>query len=288
MCLQKNTISKLCEWYVDCLFHVPKAGKPRKAGLRIVTMKLLTTCAVLFSFAGLCIAQTPQVPSKDANEIVAKMFAHDRQQETLTQGYEGTRQYVLDNDKFHKHAELAVSVKCGADGVKHFEVVAEDGWKSANKHVLRKMLESETETSDPAFRTKTRLTPDNYDFSMTGTAVVDNRLTYVINVLPKRNDKYLLKGTIWVDAEDFALVRVEGEPARNPSFWTRKIHFVHQFRKDGSYWFPVSTQSVTEARIFGSTNVTIGYFDYKPNSALPTHSGSQQVAQVTEENRDLH
>ncbi len=251
-------------------------------------MKLLTTFTMLLSLAATALAQNAQQSPTDANDIVAKMFAHDRHQEAAIAGYEGTRRYIFENEKFHKHSELVVSVKCGTDGVKHFEVVAEDGWKSANKHVLRKMLESETETSDPAFRAKTRVTPENYDFSLTGTGSIDNRLTYVIEVFPKRSDKYLFKGRVWVDAQDFALVRVEGQPARNPSFWTRKIHFVQQYRKDGSVWFPVSTESVTEARIFGTTNVTIGYFDYKPNSALPVDSGSRQVAQITEAKHDLH
>ena len=250
-------------------------------------MKLLTTCAVLVSLAAVSLAQSAQQPQMDANAVVAKMFTHDRQQESTTQGYEGTRRYTLDNEKFQKHAELVVSVRCGTDGVKHFEVVAEDGWKSANKHVLLKMLESETETSTPSFRTRTRITPDNYDFSLAGTELVDKRLTYVIDLIPKRDDKYLLKGRIWVDAQDFALVRVEGQPARNPSFWTRKVHFVHQYQKDGSFWFPVSTQSVTEARIFGTTNVTIGYFEYKPNSAQAVDSASQQIARIRQGNHDL-
>ena len=251
-------------------------------------MKFLTTYAVLLSLAATAFAQNALQSSADATEIVAKMFAHDRNQEAATEGYEGSRRYTFDNDKFHKHAELVVSVKCGADGVKQFAVVAEQGWGSANKRVLRKMLESEAETSNPSIRTKTRLTPDNYDFSMVGTELLDKRTSYVIDVLPKRNDKYLLKGRIWIDAQDFALLRVEGEPARNPSFWTRKIHFVHQYRKDGSFWFPVSTESVTEARIFGTTDVTIGYFDYKPNSAVPADSTSRQVAQITEVKHDRH
>lgn len=251
-------------------------------------MKLLITCAVLFSLLATVVAQNAQQSPTNANEIIAKMFAHDRNQEAATAGYEGTRHYTLDNEHLHKHAELVVSVRCGADGIKHFQVVAEDGWKSANKHVLRKMLESETETSDPAFRAKTRLTPENYEFSMVGTQLLEDRLTYVINVLPKRDDKYLLKGMIWVDAQDFAVVRVEGQPARNPSFWTRQIHFVHEYHKDGSFWFPVSTKSVSDARIFGTTNVTIAYSDYKPNSALPVDSANQLVAHMTEENHELH
>jgi hypothetical protein len=69
-----------------------------------------------------------------------------------------------------------------------------------------------------------------------------------------------------VDAIDSALVRAEGKPAHNPSFWTRNVHFVQQYQKKGEFWFPVSTESITEARIFGTTHVSIAYSDYAPNA----------------------
>jgi len=62
------------------------------------------------------------------------------------------------------------------------------------------------------------------------TAEIEGRLTYVIGVIPKRREKYLIEGRIWVDATDYALVRAEGKPARSPSFWTHSVHFVQQYQ----------------------------------------------------------
>ena len=43
------------------------------------------------------------------------------------------------------------------------------------------------------------------------------------------------------------------------------------YQKNGPLWFPRSTQSVTEAHIFGTTDVNIEYFDYAPKTRmLPT------------------
>jgi hypothetical protein len=89
----------------------------------------------------------------------------------------------------------------------------------------------------------------------------------VIDASPKRQDEYLFRGRIWVDAEDYALARVEGEPARNPSFWIRSVHFTQEYQKNGEYWFPSLTTSVNEARIFGKTEVDIHYLDYVTHSA---------------------
>lgn len=227
--------------------------------------------------------QAQQAPTLGAEEIIVRLMDRNGQRERLQAGYTGTRRYVLENQKFDRRAEMLVSVKCDPDGTKHLEVVSEQGWSSANKHVLRKMLDSETETSRPQIRLATSLSPENYQFQMLGKDSLDSRSTYVIRVVPKREDKYLLEGQIWIDAEDFAVVRVEGKPAKNPSFWTRSVHFVQQYHKSGTFWFPFSTESVTEARIFGKTEVTINYFDYQPNSSAGSPlSAKSETAQIEE------
>ena len=241
-------------------------------------MRTLIFCALLLSFAPAIGSQAVE-PATTADEVMAKVFFRDRQREKLSQGYTGSRRYIFDNQGWHKHAQLLASVQGDTDGTKHFQVVAEEGWKSANKHVLRKMLESETETSRPSMRPGTLLSPDNYTFSLVNTDVVEAQPTYVIDVAPKRKDKYLFRGRIWVNGIDYAVMRCEGSPARNPSFWTHKVHFVHQYRKNGDFWFPSATESVTQARIFGETKVTIHYFDYAPNSVpLQTSPDSENAS----------
>jgi len=205
-------------------------------------------------------------PLPTAEEVVTRMASLDLERQSSIAGYEGMRRYVLENARLEKRAEMLVRVQGDHDGTKHFEVVSEDGWKAANTHVLRKMLDSESETSRPELRATTKLNFTNYEFAVVGKELVAGRTTYVLEVTPKRKDKYLFQGRIWVDAEDYALVRVEGSPAKNPSFWTKSTHFVQVYQKRGTLWFPLSTRSVTEARIFGTTDVDIEYFDYAPTS----------------------
>ena len=64
-----------------------------------------------------------------------------------------------------------------------------------------------------------------------------------------------------------------------------KVHFVQQYQKNGFFWFPVMTTSVTDARMFGATDVNIRYFDYKPVSAAPT--GLPNISSM-EANNDRH
>ncbi len=232
---------------------------------------LLVTVLYLISASAAVAADNPgtaTLPTTD--EIVSRMAASDLHRQSSIDGYAGMRRYILENRKLQKRAELLVKVNGDKDGTKHFEIVSEDGWKSANTHVLRKMLESESETSSPQLRAMSKLNFTNYELEVLRAEAVSGRRAYVLNVKPKRKEKYLFQGLIWVDAEDYALVRAEGSPAKNPSFWTKSTHFVQLYQKNGPLWFPLSTQSVTEARFFGTTDVNIEYFDYAPQGRAST------------------
>jgi len=244
-------------------------------------MKILSILTLFLALGWITPCQAQQTPVLGADDIIARMLYRNNQREKLQGGYNGSRRYLLENAKLDKRAEMLVSVSCDPDGTKHFEVLSEQGWTSANKHVLRKMLESESETSRPQVRERTVINSENYSFQLIGADTLESRPVYIVEVLPKREDKYLFEGRIWVDAEDFALVRAQGKPAKNPSFWIHSVNFVQVYHKAGTFWFPVSTESLTDARIFGKTAVTISYFDYQPNSiAEPAISHIPELNQL--------
>lgn len=206
-----------------------------------------------------------QLPT--AHEVVAKMMTRDKERQAMLYGYTAVRRYVLENQRYHKQAEMLVRITCLQDGSKQFETLSATGWGGARKHVFTRLLEAETEASRPGVRERSRIIPENYAFEMVRAEYVDGRPAYVMVIAPKTPNKYLMQGRIWIDAEDYAIVRIEGKPAKNPSFWIKSVHFVHNYEKRESFWFPVSDRSVTDARIFGSTEVTIEYFAYEPNTS---------------------
>ena len=220
---------------------------------------------LLFCSIAMAADSSFQLPTAD--EVVAKTMARDNERQATLYGYTASRRYVLENQRHHKRAEMLVRMTCLRDGSKQFETISEIGWGGARKHVFPRLLEAETEASRPGLRERSRLIPENYVFEMVGTEYVDERPVYVIAIAPKTPNKYLMQARIWIDADEFAIVRIEGKPAKNPSFWTKSVHFVHKYEKRGSFWFPISDRSVTDVRIFGSTEVTIEYFDYAPNTS---------------------
>jgi len=208
---------------------------------------------------------TSELPGAD--EVVTKMVQHDEERRTTLQGYTGLRRYALVNSSHHKEAEMVVRVIYHKDGAKEFDVVSSSGWGGARKHVFPRLLEAETEASRPGSPEDSRMTPENYSFSMLRVDQVDDRKTYVLETTPKQQKKYLMRGTIWVDAEDFAIIRMEGEPAKNPSFWIKSVQFGHKYQKVGPFWLAASDSSVTDVRIFGRTELRVDYFDYVINGA---------------------
>lgn len=129
-------------------------------------MKPLITCALLFAFTPRLFCQSPEQQGIRAEDVINRMSARDVRRQARSGGYVGTRRYTVENERLHQTAELVAAVHCDSDGTKHFDAVSEAGWGSANKHVLHKMLESESETSSPANHAKSRITTDNYYFTM--------------------------------------------------------------------------------------------------------------------------
>jgi negative regulator of sigma E activity len=215
-----------------------------------------------------------QLPS--ANDVVCKMIERDNQRQAALHGYTAARRYVLENPRHHKRAEMLVSVKVLDNGSKQFETVSATGWGAARHHVFPRLLESESEASLPDVRERSRITPENYSFEMVGRDYINGRAAYVIAIAPETANRYLVEGRIWVDADEYAIVRIEGKPAKSPSFWIKSVHFVHTYQKSGLFWFPASNRSVTDVRILGATEVTIEYFDYSPNAT--TLSVSREIA----------
>jgi hypothetical protein len=157
---------------------------------------------------------------------------------------------------------MVVRVECSSEGTKQFTIISEAGSHSIRKQVFYKMLSEESEASRRDTRDGNRITPANYTFTLIRRETLDSGPAYVLSVIPKTENKYLIDGRIWVNANDYSIVRIEGQPARNPSFWVHNVHFVHTYQRVGQFWLASSTNTTSEVRIFGPSELTIDNSDY--------------------------
>ncbi len=214
---------------------------------------------IVLSAATVASAQaSTQLPSADA--VVIKMTELDAQRQSELSGYTAVRRYVAVNKK--RRAEMLVRVTCARDGSKKFSVISEDGSGTIRKHVFYQLLKEEEEASRRGTRNSTRITPDNYDFQIIRQERLESGPAYVLAIKPKTANKYLIDGNIWVDAADYAIVRIQGQPARNPSFWIHNVQFVHAYQKVHQFWFAASTHTTSQVRFFGPSELTIETSSY--------------------------
>jgi len=157
-------------------------------------------------------------------------------------------------------ADMHAQVTYTAGAGKSFYVIDESGSHLLLNHVLLKLLETEREDS---LQQKAALTPFNYRFTFDSQASEDGRSVYIFSVEPKVTNKLLYRGKIWIDADDFAVVKVEAEPAQSPSFWIKKTQIEHIYAKTGEFWLPQKNTSESQTRFGGTATLTIEYGRYE-------------------------
>src|SRR5208283_2652128 len=183
--------------------------------------------------------------------------------------FEGKRVYRMEYRGFpgSRDAEMVVKVRFRAPNSKEFTVVSQTGSKFIIDHIFTKLLEGEQEAARGDNRRQTTLSSENYDFEFASFETTPAGSRYVLNLLPKTKNKFLYRGKIWVDAEDFAVVRIEGEPGKNPSFWIKKTEISHQYVKVDDFWLPLENRTQSIIRLGGTATLSIEYRDYKITGA---------------------
>ena len=174
-----------------------------------------------------------------------------------------TRVYHLTYRGFpgDREAEMTVEASYDSPSTKDFKIISQSGSKIILERVFKKLLESEKEAAQPEMRARTQLNWDNYSFTLVGYESSTHQ--YVLQVSPKAKSKYVYRGKVWVDGNDFAVTRIEAEPAQNPSFWTKRSEIRHEYAKLQNSWLPVRNESVSYIRLGGRATLTIDYKDYR-------------------------
>lgn len=214
-------------------------------------------------------------------EIVDNMARTNAERNKNLEHYQGRREYELDYKGFPKdlHADMVVEVSYNAPSTVEFTEVSQSGSKVILNRVIKPIMETEQESMKPANHARVQVTGDNYNFTMLDEPE-SNGCPYVLGVEPKVPNKFMFRGKIWVDGKDFAVCRIEAEPAKNPSFWIKSTAIHHSFMKIGDFWLPEENNSASNIRLGGRATLTIKYEDYmvqpvpglQANSNLPTAS----------------
>jgi hypothetical protein len=211
------------------------------------------------------------VPRLKTEEIVTRMVERNLERARALGAYQGTRVYRLEYHGFpgSRSAEMIVEMKYRAPGTKDFTVRSQHGSKLIIDRVFNRMLQTEKEALAEENQSRVALNQDNYRFAVVGSENMPTGAAYILAVEPRTENKLLYRGRIWVDAGDFAVVRIEAAPAKNPSFWTKETKIEQVYGKVGNFWLPVFNRSSSEVRLGGHASFTIEYQDYQITDATP-------------------
>jgi hypothetical protein len=156
-----------------------------------------------------------------------------------------------------------VDVKYRSPGTKEFNITSVQGSQLVIDRVFQKLLQSEKEALTEENQARVALNKDNYHFALAGYESLPTGPCYILSVEPLTKNKLLYRGRIWVDTQDFAVVRIEAAPARNPSFWTKETRIEQTYAKVGEFWLPLSNRSSSSIRLGGHAYFTIDYQNYQ-------------------------
>ena len=232
---------------------------------------------VAFGLLTVALAMQPRSPaalavldqagaSLEASAIFERVRQANAQRDAALESYLSTRRYSVFEPGHESDAELLVSMQFVAPSTKAFKTIAVHGVGWIHKRVFGQLMEAEAEAAAGQDKTNSAITPANYEAQFLGSDSLSGRDCYVLSLVPRRRDKYLFVGKAWIDKEDFAIARLEGEPAKSPSFWVVRAPFVREYQRVDRFWLPRQDETRTEIRFAGPYVLRIQYADYQINA----------------------
>jgi hypothetical protein len=129
-----------------------------------------------------------------------------------------------------------------------YQVTSEGGSSLVRSKVLRTVLEGEREIIAGGETARSSLALANYAFQPNG---VDGDGLANILLSPKRKERVLVSGTMFLRPDDGDLVRLQGQLAKSPSFWIRNVEIVRSYERIGGVVVPVTLESTAHVRLLG-------------------------------------
>lgn len=211
------------------------------------------------------------------DDVIARMLERNRLRNEQLQRYSAVRTYEIRNPEGKLAAQTVVQVDFEAPNRKTFNKTSEKGSGIVRHLVFDRLMQSEGETSAGRERSDSAITSANYNFTLVGEEEIGPYHCFLVEVSPKRKDKYLFEGKIWIDQSDFAVVRIAGHPAKKLSFWINRADFVREFQKIDGFWLPRRDETDVEVKIYGRRALTIDHQEYVINVAHPLTSDAGQT-----------
>jgi hypothetical protein len=138
----------------------------------------------------------------------------------------------------------------------HYEITGEGGTGILRSKVMRAVLDGEREAIAKGEAARSSLADANYAFQPDG--IGDDGLASVL-LTPKRKERALVAGHMFLQPDDGHLVRIEGQLAKSPSFWVKNVEIIRTYEWIDGVSMPVALQSHAQVKLMGTVSLRMTY-----------------------------
>jgi outer membrane lipoprotein-sorting protein len=220
--------------------------------------------ASLFLFLGTKIAPAQQF---DISSVVQRVDAAVKARIDNIAGYTVTEHYAVyrGTDETHPAAEMTVKTDYKEETGKSYTILSQSGSEFIRDHVLGPLLDHEKEINLPDIREHSWFTSANYEMKLKSGNIerLDDRDCLALTITPRHKATNMIEGTLWVDAKDGSIVRIEGTATQSPSIFVGPAQVMRRYASVDGFAMATQARAVSESFLLGRTTVTIDYRDYQ-------------------------
>jgi hypothetical protein len=232
-------------------------------------LSISAALVIAFVWAQAATAQQSPDQQPDLTTLVRRISEAQAQNHTRTIPYTVTRDYkVFGTNAERPRTEVVAKVNFLPPNMKTYDIDQSTG--GMGEKVIRRILDHEVDAArDPR---EMMVNEQNYRFDYDGEESVDKLPCYRLTIAPKHDRKDLLNATIWVDKNSYRIVRMEGEPAKSPSFWVKDVHLVLDFGEVAGMWMQTEIHALARLRFGGEYKIVSQDLDYDVGRSVASNT----------------
>jgi hypothetical protein len=189
-------------------------------------------------------------PSSVPDNSIRQFLAQDDTQHP----YKATRRLEAANGD--RTGWVDATTEYSRDGGFSYVITAEGGSSYIRTKVLRAVLDGEREAFARGETAGSALAHSNYIFEPSG---LDDAGLVNVRLSPRRKERTLVTGMMFLQPDDGSLVRLQGRLARSPSFWVKQVEIVRSYARINNVVLPVELESQAQLRLLGPATLRMTY-----------------------------
>ncbi len=168
------------------------------------------------------------------------------------------------NDETHPVAQMTVRDAYKKGAGKTYTILSQSGSGIVLRFGLRPLVEHETNINKPGRVEDSWFTSANYKMRLKpgGMERVNGRNCYALAITPKYKATKMIEGTLWVDAKDYSIVKVQGIASKKPFVFAGTTHMMRQYVNIDGYPMATYAHAESDSFLFGRTVLIIDYTGY--------------------------